>query len=346
MKTLIKLLSAMLVIAMLFSLAACSPEKDTQIKVGVLKGATGMGAVKIAKDSEATKDEPTGYSFDFYEATAQGTQKIKADILNGTLNIAALPINEAAGLYNESNGKIEIIATNALGVLSIIGKQQLTSFADLKGKTIHTVAEGSTPEYALKYIIEQNGLTFVKGNDAPLGENGVRVIFHTAPQMVIQNVKPAAADAGVYGMLPEPATTNALNNIPGASIIFDVTAEWDKVSDTKLVQGCLVANKEFAEKYPNAIANFLKAYKNSVDYVNNSANVEDVANLLVEYTILTEAQKPIVPNSIPRANIVCEVGQTMKDDVKAMLTVLYNADPTSINGKLPADDFYGNYEID
>ena len=346
MKLLIKILAVMLVITSVFSLAACSAEEDTQIKIGVLKGATGMGAVKIAKDCEATKDAPNGYSFTFYEANAQGTQKIKADILNGTLNIAALPINEAAGLYNESDGKVEVIATNALGVLSIIGKQQLSSFADLKGKTIHTVAEGSTPEYALKYIIEQNGLTFVKGEDAPLGENGVRVVFHQAPQAVIQKVKPAAADAGVYGMLPEPATTNALNNIPGASIIFDVTAEWDKISDTKLVQGCLVVNKDFAKKYPNAISSFLKAYKSSVDYVNDAANVDDVANLLVEYTILTEAQKPLVPDSIPRANIVCEAGESMKDDVKAMLTVMFNADSTSINVKLPEDDFYGNYEID
>lgn len=347
MKNIKRLLLLIMCAVMIFTVAACrKPEDPTKISVGVLKGATGMGAVKAAKDSEATKDEPNGYSFTFYEANAQGTQKIKADVLNGTLDIAALPINEAAGLYNESNGKVEIIATNALGVLSIIGKQPLSSFAELKGKTIHTVAEGSTPEYALKYIIEQNGLTFVKGVDAPLGENGVRVVFHTAPQEVIKNVKPAAADAGIYGMLPEPATTNALNNIPGASIIFDVTAEWDKVSDTKLVQGCLVANKEFADKYPNAIAGFLKAYKSSVDYVNNASNVDSVANLLVEYAILTEAQKPLVAASIPRANIVCEVGKTMKDDVKAMLTVLFNADPTSINGKLPNDDFYGNYKID
>ncbi len=347
MKNITKILAVMLILLMAVSLVACNggDEEATQIKVGVLKGPTGMGAVKIAKDSEATKDAEDGYAFTFYEANAQGTQKIKADVLNGTLNIAALPINEAAGLYNESNGKVEVIATNALGVLSIIGKQDLENFADLKGKTIHSVAEGSTPEYALKYIIEQNGLTFVKGEDAAIGENGVRVIFHQAPTEVIKAVKTSSADAGVFGMLPEPATTNALKNIPGSSIVFDVTEEWDKVCETKLVQGCLVVNKEFAKKYPSAIKNFLKNYKSSVDYVNDDANTDSVADLLAQYAIIQEAQKGLVKDAIPRANIVCEVGQTMKNDVKAMLTVLYGADPDSINGSIPSDDFYGDYEI-
>ncbi len=338
MKALIKILSLVLLAATLFSFAACA-EEETQIKVGVLKGATGMGAVKAAKDAEATAKNPDGYKFTFYETNQ--VDNIRAHLLNGTINIAALPINNAAQVYNATKGKIEVIATNALGVLSIVGKAPLTSFADLKGKTIYTVAEGNTPEYIIKHIIEKNGLTYVKGADAELGENGVRVIFEAQPSLVIAKIK-----AGFYGMLPEPAATMALKNVAGSSIIFDVNAEWNKVSDTKLVQGCLVVNKEFAKEHPKAIEKFLTAYNSSVKYVNNAENIDDVSALMVEYGILAEAQKGFAKDAIPRANIVCHVGKDMKKDIKAMLKVLYNAEAKSVGGKLPGDDFYGIYEIE
>ena len=341
MKTVIKVLSIVLVLASIFSFAACSPEEeDTQIKVGVLKGATGMGAVKIAKDSEATKDDPSGYKFTFYETA--NVSNLNNDIINGTVDIAALPINACAALFNKSEGKIEVIATNALGVLSIVGTEQLSSITDLKGKTVHTTGAASTPEYIIKYLLSQNGMNAVTDAETPLGANDVRVLFHADGQTAMGQMK----TKGGYAMLPEPAASAALENVPDCKLIFNVTEEWGKVSDTKLVQGCLVVNKEFAKKHPKAIENFLKQYKNSISYVNNADNATDVSALLVEYGIITEAQKGHAKDAISRANIVCITGDAMKADVKAMLGVLYAADPKSVGGKLPTDDFYGVYNIE
>lgn len=340
MKLFTKILAVVLVIASVFAFAACNTEEDTQIKVGVLKGPTGMGAVKIAKDSEATKDEPDGYSFTFYE-TANVAQ-LNSDILNGTVNIAALPINACAALFNKSEGKIQVIATNALGVLSIVGTEQLNAITDLKGKTIHTTGAASTPEYIIKYLLQKNGMNAVTDETTALGENDVRIIFYADGQTAMGKMK----TLGGYAMLPEPAATAALKNVPNCKIIFNVTEEWDKVCDTKLVQGCLVVNTEFAKKYPNAVENFLKEYKKSVDFVNKADNAAAAADLLVEYGILAEAQKGLAKDAIPRANIVCIAGKDMKADVSAMLTVLHTANPASVGGKLPTDDFYNLYDID
>ena len=339
MKIVTKILAVILVVASIFTFAACKKEEDTQIKVGVLKGPTGMGAVKIAKDSEATKDEPDGYSFTFYE-TANVAQ-LNSDILHGTVDIAALPINACSALFNKSEGKIKVIATNALGVLSIVGTENLSSITELKGKTVHTTGAASTPEYIIKYLLEKNGMNAVTDANATLGENDVRVLFHADGQSAMGQMK----TKGGYAMLPEPAASAAIKNISGCKVIFSVTEEWDKVCDTKLVQGCLVVNAEFAKKYPNAIENFLKEYKKSVDYVNNADNASATADLLVEYGILAAPQKALAGDAIPRANIVCIAGKDMKADVKAMLTVLFEADPKSVGGKLPTDDFYAIYDI-
>lgn len=339
MKIAVKILAVLLVAASLLTFGACSKEEDTQIKIGVLKGPTGMGAVKIAEDSIATAENPDGYSFTFYE-TANVAQ-LNADILNGTVDIAALPVNACAALFNKSEGKIEVIATNALGVLSIIGTEELGQIGDLRGKTIHTTGQASTPEYILNYILSKNGMTAVTDPDAALGENGVRVVYYGDGSAAMGAMK----TKGGYAMLPEPAASAALKNVSGAKLIFNVTSEWDKVCDTKLVQGCLVVNKAFAEKYPKAIEKFLAEYKKSVDFVNNTENSEESANLLVKHGILAEKQKALASDAISRANIVCIVGKNMKKDVSAMLAVLHEANPSSIGGKLPTDAFYGNYDI-
>lgn len=331
-----RILAIILVVAAIFALGACSKEEDTQIKVGVLKGPTGMGAVKVAKDSVAAASEPDGFSFTFYE-TANVAQ-LNSDILNGTVDIAALPINACAALFNKSEGKIEVIATNALGVLSIVGSSDVASITDLKGKTVHTTGKASTPEYIINYILAENGMNAVNDLTTPLDANGVRVIYHADGNTAIAAMK---LDNGSFAMLPEPAATVATTQ--GFKICLSVTDEWDKVCDTKLVQGCLVVNKAFADKHPKAIERFLKAYKDSVDYVNAAENADDAAALLVEYGIVPKA--PIAKQAIKRANIVCEVGRTMKKDVEGMLKVLHAANPASIGGKLPEKAFYGNYDI-
>ena len=336
MKQLTKILAIVLVIAAVFALSACKGEEDTRIKIGVLKGPTGMGAVKIASDSKDTPDTPDGYDFTFYE-TANVAQ-LNSDILNGTVNVAALPINACAALFNNSQGKIEVIATNALGVLSIVGSTDLASVTDLKGKTVHTTGQASTPEYIINYLLAENGMNAVNDLTTVLGDNGVRVIYHADGNTAIAAMK---LDAGSFAMLPEPAATVATTQ--GFKICLSVTDEWDKVSDSKLVQGCLVVNKAFAKEHPKAIEKFLGAYKASVDFVNDTANADAAAKLLVDYGIVPKA--PVAKQAIPRANVVCEVGKTMKDDVSAMLTVLYNANPKSVGGKLPTDDFYGDYDI-
>lgn len=327
MKKLKSLLLILLCLTLVFPMAltACADKKadieNTEIKIGVLKGATGIGASKLKKDSD-DKVTTGKYNITFYETANVST--LTKDIINGTVNIAALPINTAAALFNES-GKVQVIAANALGVLSIIGKDSLASIADLRGKTIHTTGQAATPEYILNFLLKENGLT--PGTD-------VTVKFYADGTKAAAG---AVAEGGV-AMLPEPATTATLTKNPDLKLLFNVTDEWNKVSDTKLIQGVLVVNKDFAKEHKAALDNFLTEYKNSISFMTSDESADDAAALTVEYGLLANAK--IAKASIKRSSIVCITGKEMKKDVSAMLNVLFNANPDSIKGKLPAKAFY------
>ena len=344
MKKINRIIALILVFATVFALAACGGGDDDngtvdQVKVGVLSGATGMGAVKIAKDNVSTDEKKADYDIKFY-----GTNEVSnvfTDVIKGDLHIAALPINAAATLFKQSNGKVEVIAINALGVLSLIGKNNLSSVSELAGATVYAPGSG-TPRFILKYILQQNGLTVVENETAELGENSVRVLYETDGAAVKAKYDTAAATgAKVFALLPEPAATASLVSDNTNKLVFDINAEWDKICDTKLVQGVLVANKDFAANNKSLIEKFLKDYKASVDYVNASENKDAAAALMVEYSLVPAA--PIAKKAIPKANIVCEIGSGMKTDVSAMIDVLYTIAPASVGGEKPSDSFYGIY---
>lgn len=339
-KTLKRILLLVLCAAMIFTMLACSNDKNddtdgdddnggsvelSEIKIGVLKGATGMGTVKLAEDS-ANGNTTGKYNISFYETASVKT--LNAAVINGTVDIAALPVNAGATLYNKNDGKVQVLAANALGVLSIVGKNELSSISELAGKTIHTTGRASTPEYILNYILDKNGL----------GTDDVTIEYYDDGSKALAALKKDISDGKTdsVAMLPEPATTSALAQNPDLKLVFDVTSEWDKVSDTKLVQGCLVVNKAFADAHPNEIKNFISEYTASVAWI--SANKAAAAELIVKYGMMGNAT--LAEKSIPRANIVCMVGSEMKTAVGEMLGVLYNADKSSVGGSLPGDGYY------
>ncbi|MBR5315049.1 MAG: ABC transporter substrate-binding protein, partial [Clostridia bacterium] len=137
------------------------------------------------------------------------------------------------------------------------------------------------------------------------------------------------------GMLPEPQVTAATMGT-NVRIALDMTEEWDKVSEYSLVQGCIIVNNEFATKYPTALKDFLDEYKASVDFVNN--NVDEASTLIEAAGIIPKAA--IAKKAIPNCNICLVTGEEMTTSVENMLTLLFEANPASVGGKMPDEKFY------
>ena len=299
--------------------------EPADVNVMALKGPTAMGMVKLMDDADSGNVDTENYSFEIAASADEVTPKL----IQGDADIAAVPANLASVLYNKTEGQIQVMAVNTLGVLYIVENgDSVQSVTDLAGRTIYASGKGSTPEYALNFILEKNGLT--PGTD-------VTIEWKSEHSECVSAI---AQDPEGIAMLPQPFVTTAQTKNPDLRVALDLTEEWDKVMENEetkssLLTGVIVVRKEFAEENPEAVEDFLDRYADSVDYVNN--NVEDAAKLVGNYDIVTE---DVAVKAIPECNIVCITGEDMKEQLSGYLAVLKDANPESIGGELPGDDFY------
>jgi len=326
MKT--RIFSIIFILTMLLSFAACSaPEDDTDINIYTLNGTTGFGMAKLMSDAK-TDEALSNYKFEVKADAAD----VNAAIMNGTADIAALPTNAAANLYNKTQGKVKILAVNTLGCLYLLTNQTATvnTFADLKGKTVYAPAQN--PTFILKYLCEQNGLTV--GKDVKIDSTS-----YAAPAALKDAV---AAGKVAVAVLPEPMVTLASaaakkSNSATLTVAMDLTKEWNRVSETdSLVQGCIVVRTEFLEAHPDAVKKFLSAYKDSIEYL--ETNLDEASQMIVDCGIFANAA--VAKTAIPKCNVRYVDGEAMKTSMETYLTVLYGINPAAVGGAIPADDFY------
>lgn len=293
-------------------------EAPDAIRVTAMKGPTAMGMTKLMSDSEENS-----YIYDFTIAAA--ADEISPLVIQGNTDIVCAPANLASVLYNKTEGGVQVIAVNTLGVLYICENgNTVTSMADLKGKTIYASGKGASPEFALYYLLRENGID---------PNNDVTIEWKSEHSECLAAL--TSSEGGV-ALLPQPFVTTAQMKTEGINVVLDLTEEWEKLDNgSACLTGVVMARTEFAEQYPEAVEEFLDKYSASVDYVNS--NVSEAAQLVEKYGIVTAA---VAEKAIPECNIVCITGAEMKEKLSGYLSVLYEQLPTSVGGALPADDFY------
>ena len=290
------------------------------VRIAGLKGPTTMGLVNLLPMQE---DGTANLSYDLQLYGA--ADEIVPLLTKGELDMAAIPANLAATLYQKTEGAIQVMAVNTLGVLYVVEKgDTIQSVADLKGRTILSTGKGTTPEYVLRYILAQNGID---------PDNDVTIEFYSEATEVTAQMA-VAGDA--IAVLPQPYVTSASMQDDTLRVALDLTAEWEKVCDTQLITGVTVVRTAYAEEHPDVVAAFLKDYAASVDAANT--DLDGTAALCEEQGVVAKAA--IAKAALPECNIVCITGEDMKADVAGYAQVLYDADPASVGGTMPDDGFY------
>jgi NitT/TauT family transport system substrate-binding protein len=297
--------------------------ESVTVNVSALKGPTAMGMVKLMKDSDEGKTA-NDYSF-----SLTSIDEIIPRISRGDVDIAAVPANLAATLYNNA-GKYQVMAINTLGVLYIVEKgNTIQSVEDLRGKTIYVAGNGAVPELSLNYILIHNGL--VPGKD-------VTIEFKSEPAEIIPFL---LKDENGIAMLPQPFAAAAQMKVEGLRIALDLTKEWDAVASSiakdgsSFVTSVMVVKKEFAEQHPEMVKTFAEEYSASTEWVN--ANVTDAA-LLVGETGIADAQ--VAEIALPYCSIIYIDGLPMKEKLSGYLQTLYDQNPKSVGEKMPDEGFY------
>jgi NitT/TauT family transport system substrate-binding protein len=326
-------LALCLALLMTASLAACGggkeppapPQEDegetpVTVRVAALKGPTAMGLVKVMHDDPHSAQGPS-YAF----TLAGSADEVTPALIQGELDAACVPANLASVLYNQTEGEIVTLAVNTLGVLYVVEKgNAVQSLADLKGKTIVAAGKGSTPEYALRYLLQENGID----------PDGDVVIDWKSEHS--ECVAALASGAATIALLPQPFVTVAESKIEDLRMALDLNQEWDALDNgSGLITGVVVARKAFVEEHPAAVATFLDDYAASVDWVNE--NTADAAGFIGEYGIVDAA---VAEKALPYCNIVCITGGEMKEKLSGYLQVLLEGNPKSVGGAVPEDGFY------
>ena len=295
------------------------------VRTAALKGPTAMGLVRFMSEVDAGNLADNDYTFDIYAAPDEITPLIAKE----AVDIAAVPANLAATLYNKTEGGVRVIAINTLGVLYIceLG-DTVQSVEDLRGKTIYASGKGSTPEYGLQYVLEKNGLT--------VGED-VTIEWKSEHAECVQAL--ATAEGEAVAMLPQPFVTTAQAQNDKIRVALDLTEEWDRVQTgdetSSMITGVAIVRSAIADENPADVDAFLEHYAESVDFVNE--NVTDAAQLVGDYDIVP-AQ--VAEKALPECNIVCVTGEDMKERLSGYLAVLADQNPEAVGGAVPGDDFY------
>ena len=319
-----KIITFALAMIFVLSLASCGTVKldeELEINVSVLNGTTGFGIAPLYNDIQNGIDHDMNAKIDFYaDATL-----VAPLVIGGSVDIAAVPTNLAATLYNKTGGGIEVLAVNTLGVLYLIENgESVNSLADLEGKTVYLPGSGSNPEYVLKTLLELAGLTKKVTLD----------YTYATPDELTAALASGKASLGV---LPEPKVTAAMTKNASLRVAVDFSNEWKELTGTELVQGCIIARKEFINEHPIAVEHFLTAYEDSVGRVNTDP--ESAAAAVVSAGIA--ANEALVKNALPRCNITFLVGDEMKAALNEFWGALFAQVPTSIGGAMPDDGIFG-----
>ena len=296
--------------------------EKSDVNVFVLTGPTGIGAVNLWRAADA------GEGLENYHLTAvTAPTEIVAKISSGEADIAAVSTNLASTLYKKTEGGVVILAVNTLGVLNVLDNTgaEIASMADLRGRHIVTTGQGANPEYIVNYLLRANGLDPATDVTLDFVADGSALVavWATDPEAVI--------------IAPQPVATSIKGKYEGARLALDLTDEWAKVSpDSQLMMGCMIVRRAFLEEQPEAVAHFLTDYEASVAAA--TADPEATGALCEQYGIVPAAA--VAKAAIPNCNLCFITGDALKEGLTGYLQVLLEADPTSVGGALPGDDFW------
>lgn len=306
------------------SVESTTETEKIMVNIAALKGPTGMGMVEIMEKS-TVGDTANTYSF---ELTSSPDDLI-GKVINGELDIIAVPTNLAAVLYNRTEGAVQLAAVNTLGVLYVLEDgDSIQTLSDLKGKTLNTSGKGASPDFVIQYLLKENGLT-----------PDVDVMLDYKLEHADLATALVAGDVSI-ALLPQPHVTTALIKNPDLRVALDITAEWNTATEgqAELAMGVIIVQKAFAEAHPEALNAFLDEYKASVDFVNTKS--KEAAELIAKYEILPNAA--VAEKAIPLSNIVYIDAKDAKVSLDAFYKVLFDFEPKSIGGKLVDEGFYYN----
>ena len=311
-----------------FLALSCSPQEEKKVLVtATLKGPSAMAMIHMIND----KDSIGGFATQFI--IKNEPNQIQAMILEESVDFAILPSTMGALLYNKTGNYI-LAGIPVWGTLYLFGSDiSIRTWNDLKGKKVSLMARGMTPDIMFRYLAEKNGI---------LPERDIQLDYSFPGHIELANA--IAAGVTNLGVISEPLVSLVISRNPAVRPLLNFNEEWGKLfgPDVPFAQTALLVHREFAEKNPGIVEEYLSRLESSISKVNSDP--EASSQLIVKYGILPDTI--LAKASIPRSNLRFSHAWEEIQGIQEYFKVFYNFNPLILGGKLPDEAFYYERKTD
>lgn len=282
------------------------------------------GTPAISMSEMVKENKKIGENYNINYKIENTSDSLVTEVLKGTPDIAIVPSNLAAQVYNKDLGYV-LAGTTGWGALYLVSTDEEVEIKDLSGKEVFNIAKGLTPDLIFREILSANGL----------GEEQVTLSYVGGPTELAPYIVSGKANLAV---VPEPALTVIKGKKPELKILANLNEEWANIFQMEkgFPQASIIIKKDLVENHKEFVDEFITKLDASIDWVND--NVAKAAEYSVEIGVNFEV--PIIEKSIENSNLDFVHVQETKKEYEKYYEVLMNSNEKSIGGKMPDEKFF------
>lgn len=314
-----------LVILLAGLLATASCRKDAQkqqqdqIDIATLRGPAGMSMVHMMDSLKKLNNKSLSFTI------KNEPMQVRSLIFREKAEFAVVPTNMASIVYNKGVN-YQLAAIPVWGTLYLFGDQKNTNtWQALRGKKIHLMAKGMTPDVMFRYLLKANGID---------PQQDVSLDYSFPSHIELANA--VASGKAKLAVISEPMVSMVIKKNKKVQPILSLNEAWKKQTDSEIPQTALLVHQELAKSNRALVEDFLSAYRRSVDWINK--NPLQASKRITHYKIVNDPQ--VAAHSIPRCNIRFEKAENIQEQILNYLNTFYQMNPDIIGGQLPDENFF------
>jgi len=255
---------------------------------------------------------------------------LRAWVVSGEVQAAAVPVNAAAALYNKGVA-IRLLDVNKGGVLSVLSADpSVTAFEGLAGKSLLAFYRGDIPDLSVRLLARKSGMAPDKDIAFDYAESPFEVMG-----LFLSGRAPLA-------LLPEPAATAAMMKAKQAGKAvtrIPLQPVWEKAMGVKdfMPLGGVVIQQSLAKNAPEAANAVARGLPGATAAIN-----ADPAGAAKSYAGLFELAPPLLEASLTAFPVASVGGPEARNRLEFFLSALMETSPKFLGGKLPDAAFYAS----
>jgi len=255
----------------------------------------------------------------------QAADLVASKMIKGEADIAVIPSNLAAVLYNKGVD-IKVAGIAIWGNLYMVSADPGATWEDMGGQEVYMLGRGLSPDIVLRHLMVKNGLDPEK--DMTLHYVGAS--SELAPAFLTGKSR--------FSIMPEPMLTVVKSKKPDTNVMIDLQKEWSALYGTAVgyPQVTLVVSGALARDHGDYVEAFIAEFARSVAWMGeNPAEAGARGSIL-----MPELPAPVLTKSLPGCNLIYTPISGARKDLEDYYKVLLDFNANTIGGALPGDDFY------